>query len=834
MQSFPSYGIYQAIGLLGRGGMGSVYLAERNDGVFSQQVAVKVLSQHLATDDFEARFIVERQLLAQMQHPNIVRLLDGGITSSGEPYLVTEYVDGISIDEFCDHRRLPIRDRIRVFLEVCAAVEHAHQNLIVHRDLKPSNILVSRKDGHAKLLDFGTAKLIKGRDEATVTEVMLLTPRYASPEQLRKDPITTRSDVYSLGMVLYELLSGQRPFGESSDMMQELARAYQYTEGRALGKTVTGENAARRGISERDLQRTLSGDLAVICAKALDHEPARRYSNARELAGDLESWLASRPVSARPATAAYRASKFLRRNWPLATAALLILIAAFSGVVGTLREKRLAERRFDDVRRLAHYQIFDLYDQMLEVDGTTKIRAGMSAEALRYLDALAAEANQDESLAVELALGYQRVGDVTGNYSTQSLGNWKEAAQLYEKGLAVLAPFQSPSAKRTRAMLNRGYTVARSALDPQPQFQATLEGLVKDFEAALVEDPRNAENYLNLGNAYASVARAVQRQRNATGLLDRGTDLLRRARDTFEKGLKQDPNSKHLLIALHKVSSEPANWLAQTKPEEALQWSNEAEVWRLRIPEPTRNSMAVKRDWASNLSSRSSALFSLGEREQGRTEMLHALEVFESLATDPDNLTAKNDLYTVLHNLSLLEDELNHAKEYLVISERMLVLAEELLLLSPAPRMNFYLQNALGNLCYAYSTAKDPRADATLARTFAILEQKAKDQPNDTASRVTMADLLLNLAHPGYDQADKALTYSTEIAALIPEEFNGWDLMSMAHFKLKHYPEAVAALEKSISRIPAPKPGQTPSALYVKLNERLARYRAKLATAARQ
>jgi tetratricopeptide (TPR) repeat protein len=613
-------------------------------------------------------------------------------------------------------------------------------------------------------------------------------------------------------------------------MVQELARAYQYTEGKTLGKTVTGEDAARRATTARELERTLTGDLAVICTKALDHEPARRYASARELADDLESWLASRPVKARPATATYRASKFLRRNWALSLATLLILIATITGTLGTIREKRIAERRFEDVRRLARYQIFDLYDQMLEVDGTTRIRAGMSAEALKYLDALADESKFNEALAIELALGYQRLGDVTGNYSTQSLGNWKQAAQLYEKGLRILAPFQSSQAKRTRATLNQAYTVARNSLDPQPQFQNTIEALIKDFEATLAQDPRNPENYLNLGKAYAALARTIQRQPNASGLLDRGTAFSRQATETLEQGLDRDPDSKPILIALHMVAGEPANWLAQTKPEEAIRWANKAEMWRLRLPESTRNSIAVKRDWASLLSSRASALFALGEKEEGRNEMYRALKVFEGMASDPDNLTAKNDLYTVLHNLSLLEDELNNSKEFLEISERMLVLAEDLLRLSPTPRMNFYLQNALGNLCYAYSTAKDPRADATLGRTFAILEKQAKDQPKDTTSRATMADLLLNLAHPGYNQADKALAYANEIVAIVPGEFSGWELVSMAHFNLKNYPEAIAALEKTITLIPAPKPGQTPSGLYLKLNERLTRYRAKFAS----
>lgn len=824
MQSLPSYGIYQATALLGRGGMGSVYLADRTDGVFTQQVAIKVLAQHLAGEDFEARFLVERQLLAQMQHPNIVRLLDGGISATGEPYLVTEFVDGVSLDEYCDQQRLPIRDRIVLFLEVCSAVEHAHQNLVVHRDLKPSNILVSTKEGHVKLLDFGTAKLLKGPDEATVTEVMLLTPRYASPEQLRKDPITTRSDVYSLGMVLYELLSGQRPFGNTGEVVQELARAYQYSEGKVLGRTVTGEDAAKRNTSERDLKRTLSGDLALICAKALEHDPARRYATARELANDLESYLNSRPIQARPATAVYRTTKFLRRNWPFVTAAALVLIAATAGLYSTLKEKQLAERRFEDVRRLAHYQIFDLYDQLQDVQGTTRLRAGMSTEALRYLDALAAESSGNEALAVELAQGYLRVGDVTGNFGAPTLGNWREALSTYQKGLAAIGEFQSYPARRTRAWLSYGQLSAQLALNPSTESAKTLAPIVYDFEVLAREAPSDPENHLRLGKVYQAVARALQTRQ----FKNQSEDWIVKAKASFEKGLDLKPDSRPLLVALYQLAGERANWTSQGQPQLAMKWVAETEMWHARMPQSLRDTPLLHRYRATILSAKAAAHLSMGQREEALAEMKQVALVFESLSSDPGNLAAQIDLISATQNQSLLEYELGLKTDYARSTEKSLALAENVLKSGENPRAEEFRIRALYNLSYAYSELKDPRADELLAKTFQALEMRAKALPKDTLSRVDMADLLLNLRHKGFDQPERALPITRELTEIAPSELNSWELLAEAHFQLKQGMEAIGALEKALTCIPAPKPGEAPSALYQRISKRIEDYRAKL------
>ena len=219
-----AFGPYRAVRLLGRGGMSSVYLARRADGQFHQTAALKIMAGYLTGPEFLRRFETERQLLASLSHHNITRLLDGGVSSAGDPFLITEYIDGQPIDRYCDERKLDIKGRLRIFLQVCDAVDYAHRNLIVHRDLKPANILVNT-EGTVKLLDFGTASLVGGQEAMTLTGARVMTPRYASPEQLRGERLSTATDVFSLGVVLYELLCGAWPFGIPGSMLSELNRA---------------------------------------------------------------------------------------------------------------------------------------------------------------------------------------------------------------------------------------------------------------------------------------------------------------------------------------------------------------------------------------------------------------------------------------------------------------------------------------------------------------------------------------------------------------------------------------------------------------------------------
>jgi eukaryotic-like serine/threonine-protein kinase len=337
-----SFGAYRAVRLLGRGGMSVVYLAERADGRFEQTVAIKLMAAHLAGDDFRRRFDTEGRILAALRHRHITRLLDGGISSAGRPYLVMEYVEGQTIAAHCDDRSLNIETRLRAFLQVAEAVEYAHRNLILHRDLKPANILVTGA-GEVKLLDFGTASLVRAAQGATVTRSPMLTPRYASPEQMRGERPGIAGDVFSLGVVLYELLTGAWAFGDPESVLVELQRVTGDVSPALPAQVIDTAAAARRSASPDRLRRTLAGDLTAVMLKAIENDPARRYQTVQELAADVENYLDGRPVQARPQTALYRVTRFLRRRWLMAGATAVFITGLMLAAIIATFESRAAK-----------------------------------------------------------------------------------------------------------------------------------------------------------------------------------------------------------------------------------------------------------------------------------------------------------------------------------------------------------------------------------------------------------------------------------------------------------------------------------------------------------
>jgi serine/threonine-protein kinase len=352
-------GPYQVVRELGRGGMGAVYLAERADGGFEQQVAVKVIRRGMDSQEILRRFLFERQILARLRHPHIARLLDGGVTTAQQPYFAMEYVDGLPITEYCDANRLTVAERVRLFLAVCDAVGYAHRNLVVHRDLKPSNILVTA-DGRPILLDFGIAKVLgpAEADAATLTSagMRMLTPEYAAPEQVTGEAITTATDVYALGSVLYELVSGHRPhrFARISPLEVERVICREQPEAPSVVATrdspATDEISRTRSTDPGHLRRSLSGDLDTVILRAMHKEPERRYSSAEAFAEDLDRHLAGLPVRARQDSLRYRASRFVRRHRAGVAAAGFIALALLAGLVGTLWQARVADRRADLAR----------------------------------------------------------------------------------------------------------------------------------------------------------------------------------------------------------------------------------------------------------------------------------------------------------------------------------------------------------------------------------------------------------------------------------------------------------------------------------------------------
>lgn len=445
-------GSFRIVREVGRGGMGAVYLAERDDAQFRQRVALKLVRADPGTEYLVQRFLEERQILASLEHPHIARLLDGGITPEGLPFFAMEYVEGAPIDRYCDARQLGVDERLKLFLDVCDAVQYAHRNLVVHRDLKPSNILVTEPakpvpetseaeaGGQVKLLDFGIAKLLDpGRAASvgsTIIGARMLTPAYASPEQIRGETVTTASDVYTLGVLLYELLTGCHPAGAPDGPPHEVERRIleQEPERPSAAATRSAGPAAARGTSPERLRRRLRGDLDTIVLQALRKEPERRYATAEQLAADVRRHLAGLPVGARRDTWGYRAGKFIRRN-RLAVAAggafvLLLIAASAVTTVQAARIRAQAERISQENEKTE--QVAALLTELFTVSDPDRAR-GRTVTARELLDRGAERVERELAGQPEVEA---RMLDAMG-VAYRGLGAYDSAKTLLERGLAI-------------------------------------------------------------------------------------------------------------------------------------------------------------------------------------------------------------------------------------------------------------------------------------------------------------------------------------------------------------------------------------------------------------
>jgi len=537
-------GSYQLMRELGCGGMGTVYLAHRADDEYRKLVAIKVVRRGMDTKDIVRRFRNERQILASLEHPNIARLLDGGTTEDGAPYIVMEYVEGTPIANYCDEHRLKTTERLQLFRTVCAAVQHAHQNLVVHRDLKPSNILIA-PDGEPKLLDFGIAKVLNPElsalsMEQTLTELRVFTPDYASPEQARGEKLTTASDIYSLGIVLYELLTGHRPYHLINFAPHELWRVIgeqQPTKPSAAAgsievlthgesepqTTITPETVSRARDTQPDkLRRRLSGDLDNIVLKAMRKEPARRYSSAGQFAEDIRRHLEGLPVIARKDTFKYRAGKFIKRNKVGVTAASLIALTIIAGgIISVWQAHRAnvqrvrAERRFNDVRRLSHSLMFEIHDSVKDLQGSTPTRQLIVTRALEYLDSLAQEAGDDPSLQSELAIAYEKVGDIQGNPYSANIGDTDGALASYRKAVRISETLSNAHATtETQMALGRSYRSLGDIFEQKGEVAETVNYYRRSlqiFDRLAAINPTDAAVQDELARAYDTLGDGLSR-----------------------------------------------------------------------------------------------------------------------------------------------------------------------------------------------------------------------------------------------------------------------------------------------------------------------------------
>jgi non-specific serine/threonine protein kinase/serine/threonine-protein kinase len=557
---------YEILALVGEGGMGEVYRAR--DAELGREVAVKVVKRGLSTADVLRRFRHEEQILATLNHPSIARLFGAGKTVEGLPYFVMEYIEGQPVDKFCDAAQLPTAARLKLFRQVCAAVAYAHRHLVVHRDIKPGNILVT-PEGEPKLLDFGIAKLLDSEHEQagaqTVTALGVMTPEYASPEQVRGETVTTASDIYSLGVLLYELLTGHRPYHLQSRRPDEMARVIceqsperpstaisrreevRATDGSPV-KIITPESVGHaRNEQPAQLRRRLAGDLDNIVLLALRKEPARRYASVEHFSEDIRRYLEGLPVSARKATLKYRAAKFAERHKVGVASAGLVVLALIAGFTTTVWQMRVArvergraERRFNDVRKLANSNLFELHDAIANLPGSTPARGLLVKRSLEYLDSLAQESQDDASLRRELIAAYLKVGNVQGNPTNANLGDTAGALVSYRKALALAEQLtaQDPTDARARrfvGVINEKMCDVQAAtgdisgaVESQRKSFAIFKGIADGAPANAEARLALAISHIKLGdvlgnanfNNYGDQAGAIESYRSSAGILE--------------------------------------------------------------------------------------------------------------------------------------------------------------------------------------------------------------------------------------------------------------------------------------------------------------------------
>jgi tetratricopeptide (TPR) repeat protein len=682
-------GAYRVVKEIGSGGMGTVYLGTRDDELYQKQVAIKLIRHGMDTADVLDRFRHERQILANLDHPYIARLIDGGTAPDGRPFFVMEYVEGTPVDTFCSERSLDATARCRLFLLICEAVSHAHRNLVVHRDLKPGNIFVSG-NGTPKLLDFGVAKLLDANAESGSAKTMspgLLTPEYASPEQVRGLAVTTASDVYSLGAILYELLTGTRAHSLAGRSALEIQRV------------ICEEEVRRPSLCDP----SLDADLENIILMAMRKEPERRYQSVDQLAEDVRRHLDGRTVLAHQDSLQYRAGKFAHRHRAaIAGAALFIAVLIGGTAAATLQAKRaireqeiaeqqrqraiesqaraersqkeaelqrayadaqrsqaeldrtaaetqrqIAAHRFEQVRQLAGKFLLEFHDSIAKLPGSTAARKMVVETGIQYYDTLIKEAHGNRDLLEEIARGYDRLGDVQGNPYYANLGDSKGAAASYRKALAIRAQVADPSAEFLRDRIGGNVKMAQ-VLALSGDLHSADETLRETI--ALAQQGPSAQSYV-VREALATAYQAHGDLQFRTGkfdlaiepyskLLDLRTQLAREGRDPAAE-------QRGVSIAHAKLAGVYGR---ESRPKEAFDHLRIAIEIDRKFAEADRNSVPLLRQLYVDytlLSLVFRANAQLARPGEAKETVETAADLADRMVTmDPNNSTALFDVMT--------------------------------------------------------------------------------------------------------------------------------------------------------------------------------------------
>jgi tetratricopeptide (TPR) repeat protein len=647
-------GPYELDRLVGRGGMGAVYLAHRADGQFEQQVAIKLIDLPFLTDLFRERFRQERQILARLSHPNIARMLDGGVSEDGELYLAMEYANGLPIQRYCSQHNLSIRERIELFILVCTAVRFAHQNLVVHRDLKPDNIVVL-EDGTPKLLDFGTAKLLTPVDAAVEGEFTRqgfhsFTPQYASPEQVLGHPISTASDIYSLGVLLFLLVTGVPPY-----VLKEFTTA-------EMVRVICEEQPPRP--SERCIHGKLDSDIDSIILKALRKEPEERYASVDRLIADLQAYLDGRPVAAHQGSFRYHALKFARRNKLALAASALLFITVMIGAGGIMWQahianvqRRRAEARAEDLRRLSNSLLSEIDEAIQNLPGSTPAQKLLVGTVLEHLDRAAQDVSGDPPMQLDLANAYIRLANVQGNPYDQNIGDAQGALTSLDKALSITATIvrQQPGnavAEHVLAWAQQSRSEVLFGMGGTQEAVSTMRSAAATYEKLASQPGAKVDALMDAATAYGGLGDELG-QSGMASLSDPAGALVafHKSLELDERIVQIDPGFSRALRGIAVNHAKIANIELETDPAAALLDYSYAIKAMNALPEETRKTLPNQRTLANFLSKNGLALKEVGRYKEALIYLENSKAIDQPfLVADPNDTRAANDLLSILEN----------------------------------------------------------------------------------------------------------------------------------------------------------------------------------------
>jgi eukaryotic-like serine/threonine-protein kinase len=782
------FGPYRLEKMIGRGGMGAVYLAHRADGNVEHKVAVKIIGLPFEIASFQERFRQERQILATLNHPHIAHFIDGGVTVEGELYLILEFVDGVAIDEYASAGNLGEAAKLDLFEQVGSAVAYAHQNLVVHRDLKPGNILVSN-DKVAKLLDFGTAKILDGRDLQGSTSAGLMTVGYASPEQLRGDPATTLSDVFSLGVLLYELLSGQKAFPGGVFARME---------------------------AEPHSPPPLPGDLGLIVRKAMAPLAAERYSSVDQLLADIRRHRNGQPVLAHPPSSAYRVGKFIRRHRLPLMAAIISLGAIIGGSIATAWQARRAEARYEQIRELGKYLVFDIHGALLNVPASTVLQKEVVQKATGFLDALSSDPSAGTALRLEIASGYQKLGDVLGNPYRASLGERDKAIETYNKALSILAPVLKAEPSHFDARyLSAQIRVQRSGTSgfggKAKEALLALTAAVADLRQLAADRPSDSKLRLSLAKGLQLLA-----MRSSSG---GGTTEITEA----AKVETLYAEAEQLLNSIRGASTEVLFHLAQIEYGRAILWGSadpnrallhhaKTTQWLDQLPPEQAQLLETQRLRANNLLNLG---FAQGQAHAYPEAIRNLTQAQQILATwsamEPANKSAQYQLSSAYRSRGIVHTYDKQIRPAIADFSAAAAIHQDLSTKDPTSKLYPFLRGELlvriGNLLH--ESGQSMEAQKATKEGLAILTALA-EPPTATFSQLAGACRWLTETslQPLRRPQQAAAFCQRAIDMTKGTDPDGWEGLSTAKLQLGDRPGAIAAAKQAIALLPPTAPGK--------------------------